>query len=120
MSGRHPRHQGGEGTGTHHRWGISDNIPRVLPKGLCARINLPGVPVLPVFKWLADAGGIAQNEMLRTFNCGIGMIVIVSAKDSDSVIQTFSRSGEKVVALGNVIKTSGQERVVYDGKLNLG
>ncbi len=100
--------------------GFPDNIPRVLPKGLCARINLPGVPVLPVFKWLADAGGIAQNEMLRTFNCGIGMIVIVSAKDSDSVIQTFSRSGEKVVALGNVIKTSGQERVVYDGELNLG
>jgi phosphoribosylformylglycinamidine cyclo-ligase len=100
--------------------GVPDNIPRVLPKGLGARINLAAVPVLPVFKWLADAGGIAQNEMLRTFNCGIGMIVIVSAKDSDAVTQAFTRSGETVVALGHVGKTSGGERVAYDGKLNLG
>ena len=100
--------------------GFPDNIPRVLPKGLGARINLAAVPVLPVFKWLADAGGIAQNEMLRTFNCGIGMIAIVSAKDSDAVMQAFTRSGEKVVALGYVGKTSDGERVVYDGKLNLG
>jgi phosphoribosylformylglycinamidine cyclo-ligase len=100
--------------------GFPDNIPRVLPKGLGARINLAAVPVLPVFKWLADAGGIAQSEMLRTFNCGIGMIVIVSAKDSDTVMQAFTRSGEKVVALGHVGKTSDGERVVYDGKLDLG
>ena len=100
--------------------GFPDNIPRVLPKGLGARINLAAVPVLPVFKWLADAGGIAQNEMLRTFNCGIGMIVIVSAKDSDAVTQAFTHSGETVVALGHVGKTSGGERVAYDGKLNLG
>jgi phosphoribosylformylglycinamidine cyclo-ligase len=100
--------------------GFPDNIPRVLPKGLGARINLAAVPVLPVFEWLADAGGIAQNEMLRTFNCGIGMVVIVSEKDSDAVMQALTRSGEKVVALGHVGKTSGSERVVYDGKLNLG
>jgi phosphoribosylformylglycinamidine cyclo-ligase len=100
--------------------GFPDNIPRVLPKGLGARINLAAVPVLPVFQWLADAGGIAQNEMLRTFNCGVGMVVIVSAKDSDAVAQTFMRSGESVVTLGTVIKTSGHERVAYDGKLNLG
>ncbi|HEY8274486.1 MAG TPA: AIR synthase-related protein, partial [Pseudolabrys sp.] len=100
--------------------GFPDNIPRVLPKGFGARINLAVVPVLPVFKWLADAGGIAQNEMLRTFNCGIGMIAIVSAKDSDAVMQAFTGSGEKVVALGYVGKTSDGERVVYDGKLNLG
>jgi phosphoribosylformylglycinamidine cyclo-ligase len=100
--------------------GFPDNIPRVLPKDLGARIDLATVPVLPVFKWLADAGGIAQNEMLRTFNCGIGMVVIVSAKDADAVTRAFEHSGEKVVALGNVIRTSGLDRVVYDGKLNLG
>jgi phosphoribosylformylglycinamidine cyclo-ligase len=99
--------------------GFSDNIPRVLPKGLGARIDLAAVPVLPVFSWLAGAGKIAQNEMLRTFNCGIGMIVITSAKDADAVMQTFASSGEKAVALGNVVKTSGQERVIYDGKLDL-
>jgi phosphoribosylformylglycinamidine cyclo-ligase len=57
--------------------------------------------------------------MLRTFNCGVGMIVITSAKDSDAVMQSFVRSGEKAVVLGIVIKASGRERVVYDGKLNL-
>lgn len=100
--------------------GFPDNIPRVLPRDLGAHINLRAVPVLSVFKWLADAGGIAQSEMLRTFNCGIGMIVIVSAKDSDAVTQAFTRSGEKVVALGHVGRTSDGERIVYDGKLNLG
>jgi phosphoribosylformylglycinamidine cyclo-ligase len=100
--------------------GFPDNIPRVLPKGLGARINLSAVPVLPAFKWLADAGGIAQNEMLRTFNCGIGMVVVATAKDADAVIRAFERSGEKVVALGNIIKASGPDRVVYDGKLDLG
>src|SRR5690349_6834010 len=52
--------------------GFPDNIPRVLPDGMGAHIDLSKIPVLPVFKWLAREGGIAQNEMLRTFNCGIG------------------------------------------------
>ena len=57
--------------------GFTDNIPRVLPKHLGVGIDLARLPVLPVFKWLADQGGIAELEMLRTFNCGIGMIAIV-------------------------------------------
>jgi phosphoribosylformylglycinamidine cyclo-ligase len=100
--------------------GFPDNIPRVLPKGLGARIDLTHVPVLPVFQWLASEGAIAQDEMLRTFNCGVGMIVVTSPKDSQAVSQAFSRAGEKVVTLGNVIKASSDTRVVYDGKLNLG
>jgi phosphoribosylformylglycinamidine cyclo-ligase len=92
----------------------------VLPKGLGARIDLTHVPVSPVFQWLASEGAIAQDEMLRTFNCGVGMIVVTSPKDSQPVSQAFSRAGEKVVALGNVIKASSDMRVVYDGKLNLG
>jgi phosphoribosylformylglycinamidine cyclo-ligase len=100
--------------------GFPDNIPRVLPKGLGARIDLAHVPVSPVFQWLASEGAIAQDEMLRTFNCGVGMIVVTSPKDSQPVSQAFSRAGEKVVALGNVIKASSDTRVVYDGKLNLG
>jgi phosphoribosylformylglycinamidine cyclo-ligase len=58
--------------------------------------------------------------MLRTFNCGIGMIVVASPKDADAVAQTFTRSGEMVVTLGKIIRASGEPRVVYDGKLNLG
>jgi len=100
--------------------GFPDNIPRVLPKGFVARIDLGKVPVLPVFKWLAREGGIAEGEMLRTFNCGIGMIVIAAAKDAAAVTKAFNGAGEKAVAIGNVVRASGDARVVYDGKLDLG
>jgi phosphoribosylformylglycinamidine cyclo-ligase len=100
--------------------GFPDNIPRVLPKGLGARIDLARVSVPPVFKWLASEGGIAQSEMLRTFNCGIGMIVIASPKDAGAVAQAFTNAGEKAVTIGEVIVAPGQPRVIYDGKLDLG
>ena len=100
--------------------GFPDNIPRVLPKGLGARIDLARVKVPPVFKWLAAIGGIAQNEMLRTFNCGIGMIVIVAPKDADAVMQAFTKAGETAQVIGSVVRASGEARVVYDGKLDLG
>ncbi|HEX3441612.1 MAG TPA: phosphoribosylformylglycinamidine cyclo-ligase [Pseudolabrys sp.] len=99
--------------------GFPDNIPRVLPKGLGARIDLTRVPVLPVFKWMAATGNIAQNEMLRTFNCGIGMIVIVAAQDADAVAASFTRAGESVVRIGEVIRAANEPRVVYDGALDL-
>jgi phosphoribosylformylglycinamidine cyclo-ligase len=99
--------------------GFPDNIPRVLPKGLGARIDLTRVPVLPVFKWIAATGSIAQNEMLRTFNCGIGMIVIVAAQDADAVAASFTRAGESVVRIGEVIRAANEPRVVYDGALDL-
>jgi phosphoribosylformylglycinamidine cyclo-ligase len=75
--------------------------------------------VLPVFKWLASEGGIAQNEMLRTFNCGIGMIVIAAPKDAAAVAAAFTRAGEQAVTLGDVVCTPNEPRVIYDGKLNL-
>jgi phosphoribosylformylglycinamidine cyclo-ligase len=100
--------------------GFPDNIPRILPKGLGARIDLSRIAVPPVFQWLASAGAIAQSEMLRTFNCGIGMIVIVAPKGVAAVTRTFERSGEAVVTLGKVITETGDQRVVYDGLLDLG
>jgi len=100
--------------------GFPDNIPRVLPKGLGARIDLERLPVLPVFKWLAGEGGIAQNEMLRTFNCGIGMIVIAAPKDAAAVAQAFTAAGENAVTIGSVVRATGDARVVYDGTLDLG
>jgi phosphoribosylformylglycinamidine cyclo-ligase len=60
--------------------GFTENIPRVLPKGLSVRIDLSRVPYAPLFKWLAVTGDIAEAEMLRTFNCGVGMIVVVAAE----------------------------------------
>ena len=99
--------------------GFPDNIPRVLPAGLGARIDLGKVPVLPVFKWLASEGNIAQSEMLRTFNCGIGMIVIVAPKHAAAVAQAFTDAGEQAVSIGDVVRAAGEARVVYDGKLDL-
>jgi phosphoribosylformylglycinamidine cyclo-ligase len=100
--------------------GFPDNIPRVLPKTLGVRLDLALVPVLPVFRWLAACGGIAETEMLRTFNCGIGMVVVVASKDRDAVTAALTRHGEQVVHLGEVVEVSeGGERITYSGHLDL-
>ncbi|HVR56884.1 MAG TPA: phosphoribosylformylglycinamidine cyclo-ligase [Pseudolabrys sp.] len=100
--------------------GFPDNIPRILPKGLGARIDLARVAVPAVFQWLASEGGIAESEMLRTFNCGIGMIVVASPEKADAVVKAFTRAGETVVILGDITSARGDTSVAYDGKLNLG
>jgi phosphoribosylformylglycinamidine cyclo-ligase len=100
--------------------GFTENIPRVLPDGLAARVALDRVPVLPVFKWLAKTGGIAEPEMLRTFNCGIGMIAIADPAKADAVAAVLAREGEQVMRLGELVATPmDTPRVVYDGHLAL-
>src|SRR6266478_2958171 len=99
--------------------GFTDNIPRVLPKHLGVGIDLARVPVLPVFKWLAEQGGIAEPELLRTFNCGIGMIAIVKPDAVERVTEILTEGGESVVLLGEVIPAAGELRVVYNGHLDL-
>ena len=101
--------------------GFPDNIPRVLPDGAGVALDLARVPVKPVFKWLAATGGIAEAEMLRTFNCGIGMIAIVDANGADAVTDVLTRAGETVVRLGEVTAaTADAPRVAYSGRLDLG
>jgi phosphoribosylformylglycinamidine cyclo-ligase len=103
--------------------GFIDNIPRVLPPGLAVRIALDRVPVLPVFQWLAATGKISEQEMLRTFNCGIGMVVVLDASQADAAIACLSRHGETVVRLGEVIAGQGTAQgggaVNFSGHLNL-
>ncbi len=99
--------------------GFTDNIPRVLPKHLGVGIDLARLPVLPVFKWLAAEGGIAELELLRTFNCGIGMIAIVKADAIERVTNILNEGGESVVLLGEVIPADAEHRVVYNGHLDL-
>ncbi|MGH6790786.1 MAG: phosphoribosylformylglycinamidine cyclo-ligase [Pseudolabrys sp.] len=99
--------------------GFPDNIPRVLPDGLGARIDLRRVPLKPVFKWLAKEGDIAQAEMLRTFNCGVGMMAVVAKKDADAVVKSFTQAGEQAFMLGEIVRASGEPRVSYDGQLDL-
>src|ERR1700692_1856414 len=99
--------------------GFTDNIPRVLPKHLGVGIDLARLPVLPVFKWLAGQGGIAELELLRTFNCGIGMIAIVKPGAIERVPGILTEAGETVTLLGEVIPVAGEHRVVYNGHLDL-
>jgi phosphoribosylformylglycinamidine cyclo-ligase len=99
--------------------GFTDNIPRVLPKHLGVRVDLKALPVLPVFKWLAKTGDIAELEMLRTFNCGIGMIAIVRREALTEVMDVLTQAGEHAVDLGEVIEAGHGERVVYHGHLDL-
>ena len=100
--------------------GFPDNIPRVLPDGFGVRVDLTAIKVPPVFGWLSKTGGVVQEEMLRTFNCGIGMVVVVDAEHANEALNTLKAVGEEAVFLGDiVIETEGQPRVAYIGQLGL-
>jgi phosphoribosylformylglycinamidine cyclo-ligase len=99
--------------------GFVDNIPRVLPKGLSVALDLHRVRVLPVFKWLAATGGVSEREMLRTFNCGIGMIAVLDAEAAERACEAFAANGESVVRLGEVIAADGEPAAVFRGHLDL-
>ncbi len=100
--------------------GFRENIPRVLPANLAAEIDLDSIPVTPVFSWLAETGGVDAKEMLRTFNCGIGMIAVVAAENAQAVTDVLSAEGEIVVPLGRMVSRSeGGPGVIYQGTLAL-
>ncbi|WP_294533691.1 phosphoribosylformylglycinamidine cyclo-ligase [uncultured Rhodoblastus sp.] len=99
--------------------GYLENIPRVLPDGIGAWIDLDAIPVLPVFRWLARTGGVAEREMLRTFNCGIGMIAVVEAGKVAEAEEALRASGENPVRIGVLVATPTGDRVLFDGKLAL-
>jgi phosphoribosylformylglycinamidine cyclo-ligase len=100
--------------------GFPENIPRVLPKHLAAEIDLAAVKVPSVFSWLAKSGGVEAKEMLRTFNCGVGMIVVVAREDVKAVTKALEAEGESVVALGRMIaRAEGAAGTVYKGTLAL-
>jgi len=100
--------------------GFPENIPRVLPKHLAAEIDLAAIQAPAVFSWLAKTGGVAANEMLRTFNCGVGMIVVVAAEDADQVTSVLKAEGETVFALGRMVaRDEGAAGTIYKGTLTL-
>jgi len=99
--------------------GITENLPRALPEGLDAEVDLDCWIPSPVFAWLAKTAGIAAPEMLRTFNCGIGLVVVASEKASGHVIEAFQQSGDRAVRIGHLIAGSGEAKVVYRGALKL-
>jgi len=80
---------------------------------------LAHVPVLPVFKWLAATGQIAELEMLRTFNCGIGMVAVLDRSQAGAAVESFTKHGEKVVRLGEVVAADGGSAITFSGHLDL-
>jgi phosphoribosylformylglycinamidine cyclo-ligase len=99
--------------------GFVDNIPRVLPENLAAKIDLAKIPVLPVFQWLAKEGGVAELEMLRTFNCGIGLILAVDAAKLADVESALRAAGEKPIRIGEIVSHQGEPVTLFDNKLAL-
>jgi len=106
-------------------------LPRCLPQTLDAEVDLGLVTVLPVFQWLAKEAGIAEREMLRTFNCGIGLVAVTDEKHAGHVIDAFQEAGDRAARIGKLIAGSsdgasaasrdgaGEPRVVYRGALKL-
>ncbi|MEO0498423.1 MAG: phosphoribosylformylglycinamidine cyclo-ligase [Pseudomonadota bacterium] len=87
--------------------GFVENLPRVLPDHLAAQLDIAQLPSLPVFDWLERSGGVAKREMLRTFNCGVGMVVICSPDAQEQVQNVLEREGESVVVLGQLAARTG-------------
>jgi len=94
--------------------GLTENLPRVLPEGLGANIDLSAWTLPPVFQWLAQTGGMAEDEMLKTFNAGIGMVLVVAADQIDAATSLLTDAGETVHRLGIV---TADEGVRYSGSL---
>ncbi len=83
--------------------GLLENLPRVLPNGVDARISLADWPLTDIFKWLQDKGNVEQNELFRTFNCGIGMTICLPSSQVDQALDILSTAGETVHVLGEVV-----------------
>lgn len=97
--------------------GLTENIPRVLPQGCEAVIRRDSWTPPEVFNWLQNAGNVSDQEMLKTFNCGVGMVVIVDSSQEDAVIATLRDAGEQAMAIGKIDaqsdRSATQPQVTY-------
>ncbi|MEM0989794.1 MAG: phosphoribosylformylglycinamidine cyclo-ligase [Pseudomonadota bacterium] len=94
--------------------GLTGNLPRVLPAGLGAAVDLDAWELPPVFKWLIRQSGLETSEALRTFNCGIGMVLVTAAEDAAALTDALQQAGETAIPLGTVIDGDG---VTFSGNL---
>jgi phosphoribosylformylglycinamidine cyclo-ligase len=88
--------------------GLVGNVPRILRDGLVAKVHKASWPRPPVFQWLQQEGNVAEDEMFRVFNCGIGMVVVVAAADARGAADHLRKSGETVYEIGAIEKSSGE------------
>jgi phosphoribosylformylglycinamidine cyclo-ligase len=89
--------------------GITENVPRVLPSNVVADIDSKTWQMPKLFHWLREGGNVEAQEMFRTFNCGIGMVVVVAAQDADAAIKHLQASGETVSRIGIIRARNGNE-----------
>ena len=106
----------GTGYGAHYGGGITDNLPRILPDGVAAEIDLSSWQVPPLFRFLQDTGNVADLEMLRTFNMGQGFLFVIPEDQKERVEETISLAGQQCAFVGRIV--SGDGKVHYTGKLN--
>jgi phosphoribosylaminoimidazole synthetase len=98
--------------------GFPENIPRVLPKDFSAEIDLETIDVPPVFSWIAETGNVAAEEMMRTFNCGIGMVAVVASGQAAQVAAVLQEAGETVTPIGRIVPRR-DAGVLYRGSIAL-
>jgi phosphoribosylformylglycinamidine cyclo-ligase len=88
--------------------GLSENLPRVLPDTVAAHIDLSSFVAPAVFAWLVQAGRLENAEMLRTFNCGIGMVAVAAKGEADAVLSTLREAGESAFIIGEIVAPGGK------------
>ena len=93
--------------------GLTENTHRMFPKGLAAELDPSSWPRPALFDWLAATGGIAEDEMRRTYNCGIGFVVVVAAADADETLRLFGEAGETAYRIGRVIDGEGESTTTF-------
>ncbi|MGC2856704.1 phosphoribosylformylglycinamidine cyclo-ligase [Novispirillum sp. DQ9] len=91
--------------------GFWENIPRVLPESVAAELDVSALPLPPVFRWLAETGGVGAAEMARTFNCGVGMVVVVPAERAGDAVALFAQHGEDARVIGRLVERGEGEPV---------
>jgi phosphoribosylformylglycinamidine cyclo-ligase len=94
--------------------GLTENVPRILPEGLAAKIDLGSWRLPPVFDWLARKGGLGEAELLKTFNAGIGMVLVVAPERAVDIAASLRAAGETVMPLGEIGRGAG---VIYAGSI---
>lgn len=92
--------------------GLVGNLPRVLPEGVCALIDSRAWRRPPIFDWLQQQGNVNDREMYRTFNCGIGMVLVISAVDADAALELLHKEGETPFVIGRTARPSRNEQVI--------
>ena len=98
--------------------GLSENIPRVLPDGLTAHIDVSKWDLPPIFKWMKELGKLENSDLARTLNCGLGMIVICDAKQVETIKKSLEGTGETVYKIGEITKQKQSDIGIFLDKLS--